>query len=123
HRGPNAMNPRYVVATDLSPESRTALAAAVTLARRTGASIDLLCAVPTSLVDEEEELLARVRAGLARIARRVQERDLEVRTEVVVTSDVPRAIAARAASTKADLVACGPSGVTGWKKFVLGSVT
>lgn len=115
--------PRYVVATDLSPQSRTALAAAVALARRTGASVDLFCAVPTGIMDEAQDLLGRVRDGVTRLATRTAADGVETQCEVVVARDVPKSIVAHATAVGADLVAVGPSGVTGWKKFVLGSVT
>jgi nucleotide-binding universal stress UspA family protein len=115
--------PRYVVATDLSPASRNALAQAVALARRTGASVDLFCAVPENIVDEEKRLLGRVREGLEKLASRTAAQGVATSCEVVVSKDVPKSIAAHASAVGADLVAVGPSGVTGWKKFVLGSVT
>ena len=114
---------KYVVATDLSPPSRTALAAAVALARRTGATVDLFCAVPATIVDEERKLLTRVRDGLEKLQARTRDQGVETQCEVVVTRDVPQSVASHALAVDAALVAVGPSGVTGWKKFVLGSVT
>lgn len=115
--------PRYLVATDLSVASRAALAAATGLARRTGASVELFCAVPATLVDEQRALVGRVRDGLGKLAERASQDGVAATFELRVTRDVPRAIATRAEASAASLVAVGPSGVTGWKKFVLGSVT
>ncbi|MCE9636600.1 MAG: universal stress protein [Planctomycetes bacterium] len=115
--------PQYVVATDLSPPSRAALAAAVVLARRTGAVVDLFCAVPASIVDEEQLLLDRVRDGLTKLTARTKNDGVETRCEVVVARDVPASVVAHANAHDAEILVVGPSGVTGWKKFVLGSVT
>lgn len=115
--------PKYVVATDLSTPSRAALAASLALARRTGASVDLFCAVPAGIVDEARTLVDRARDAVDQLARRTASEGIETHCEVVVARDVPKSIAAHAEAVDADLVAVGPSGVTGWKKFVLGSVT
>lgn len=115
--------PQYVVATDLSPPSRAALAAAVVVARRTGAVVDLFCAVPAGIVDDGQVLLGRVREGMTKLTERTQAEGVETRCEVVVAKDVPASVVAHANSLAAEMLVVGPSGVTGWKKFVLGSVT
>lgn len=115
--------PKYVVATDLSGPSRAALAATLALARRTGAAVDLFCAVPAGIVDEARTLVDRARDAVDRLARSTALEGVDTQCEVVVARDVPKSIAAHAEAVGADLVAVGPSGVTGWKKFVLGSVT
>jgi nucleotide-binding universal stress UspA family protein len=116
-------SPTYLVATDLSPPSRVGLYAATALARRTGASVELFCAVPASILDEERKLLTRVRDGLGRLAEEATADGVATRGEASVARDVPRAVVERAEELRAELVVVGPSGVTGWRKFVLGSVT
>lgn len=117
------MPPVYVVATDLSAPSRSALAAAAALARRTGASLELFCAVPAALVDATGSLVERVQKGVQRLAERTTAQGVPTRAVVRVAEDIPSAIVAHAERIRADLVAVGPSGVSGWRRLLLGSVT
>lgn len=116
-------NVRFVVATDLSPPSRDALRLAIAYATRVGGTVDLFCAVPAQIVDEEMRLLDRVKDGVEKLRARAEADGVAACCEVVVARDVPKAIAAHAESSGSAVLVVGPSGVSGWKKFVLGSVT
>lgn len=115
--------PLYLVATDLSRPSRNALSRAGALARRTGAALRLYCAVPANLVAGDGELLARVRDGVARLGAKCVADGFPTTWEVAVVRDVAESIVAHAGECGATMIVVGPSGVSGWKKWVLGSVT
>lgn len=113
----------YVVATDLSRPSRDAMSWALELARRTQAEVDLFCAVPAHLATAGNEILERARTQLDDWARRAADDGVTTECHVTVVKDVPEAIVAHANEHDATFVVVGPSGVSGWKKLVLGSVT
>lgn len=115
--------PLYVVATDLSRPSRSALAQAQSLARKTGAELELYCAVPANLVAGDGDLLDRVREGVSALQRKCEADGIRATTEVAVVREVADSIVKHAVERGATLIAVGPSGVSGWKKWVLGSVT
>lgn len=113
----------YVVATDLSRPSRDGMSWALELARKTHAEVDLFCAVPAHLATAGSEILDRARSQLDDWAKRSASEGVAAECHVSVVKDVPEAIVAHANENDATIVVVGPSGVSGWKKLVLGSVT
>jgi nucleotide-binding universal stress UspA family protein len=113
----------YLIATDLSADSRKAAALAGRLAARTGATLDFFCAVPANVVDEYGVDLDRARAATEALARRGSEEAAKATAHVAAVRDVPAAIVRRAEQTGAALLVVAPHGVTGWKRVALGSVT
>jgi nucleotide-binding universal stress UspA family protein len=112
----------YVVATDLSVDSRMAADVAARLAARTGATLEFFCAVPAGVLDEFGVDVERAREAVAALASRYAE-DVETTAHVAVVRDVPAAILRRAEKSRASLLVLAPHGVTGWKRVALGSVT
>jgi nucleotide-binding universal stress UspA family protein len=113
----------YLIATDLSGDSRKAAALAGRLAERTGASLEFFCAVPANVVDEYGVDLDRARTSAEALARRETEDAVQATAHVAAVRDVPASIVRRAEQTGAALLVLAPHGVTGWKRVALGSVT
>jgi nucleotide-binding universal stress UspA family protein len=116
----------YVVATDLSVASRKGAAVAAALASKTGACVDLICAIPRDRLDEEDaegrrHLLAEVREQIAGLATECAPRGDPATTHVAVVNDVAKSIVRHAERSEAEMLVVAPQGATAWKKLVLGS--
>jgi nucleotide-binding universal stress UspA family protein len=123
---------RILVATDFSEHSARALGAAVDLAVRFGAEIDVVhafdlpiplltpyeVAVPDSYLDQTRNAAAQ---KLAAAAEEVSARGVEVKTHLREVPAAP-AIAQAAEDLGADLIVMGTRGNTGLKHVLLGSV-
>ncbi|WP_428263458.1 universal stress protein [Haliangium sp.] len=125
---------KILVAIDFSAPSRAAFERAVLLAERTGAGLELLwvedTATTNSLVygtatQEVERLMAELQAEssaqLGKLAEEARARGVEIghRVEQGHPDEV---IVATADDIGADLVLTGTKGLTGLKRFLLGSV-
>ena len=122
---------KILVATDFSAHADAALAAAVELATKTGASLELaysyhlpvvtapdIAAIPTSIWDDVERgATARLEAAAAP----ARERGLDVSIQAL-QGPAGLVIPEHATSTAADLIAIGTRGLGGLKRAVLGSV-
>lgn len=121
--------------TDFSEPSLHALNAARELALASGAEIVLLHVVsPTPIISSPgdmqgmdtatylEQMLARARESMDRTVREMLPEALPARSLVFTGS--PGDEIARAASEEAvDLIVIATHGLTGWRRFVFGSVT
>jgi nucleotide-binding universal stress UspA family protein len=126
---------RIVVGTDGSETARHAVHEAAELARKTGASLDVVSAyepVPTSRLREERmeapEDIAHtvgpredVDATLAEASQEVEQAGVAVRT-FARQGEPADAILDVAEEEGADLIVVGNKGMTGAKRFLLGSV-
>ena len=119
-----------VVATDFSENSDTAFVAAVELAKRYGAKLQIVhaFAYPAALVSQygtTAEHLDSARSEAKRMlqvaAEKAEADGVEVERHFEV-SPAAIAIVEVAADTKADLIVVGTRGNTGLKHVVLGSV-
>jgi nucleotide-binding universal stress UspA family protein len=126
---------RIVVGTDGSETARQAVREATELAKQTGASLDVVSAfepVPSSRL-REERLQAPsdiehavnpqedVNAILAEVERDVGDSGVQVRT-FARQGEPADAILDVAEEENADLIVVGNKGMTGAKRFLLGSV-
>ncbi len=123
---------KILVATDFSQHSARALEAAVELAVRFDAEVDVLhafdlpiplvtpyeVAIPDGYLDETRSAAAQ---KLAAAAEEVSARGVEVRTHLGEVPAAP-AIAKAAEELAADLIVMGTRGNTGLKHVLLGSV-
>jgi len=122
---------RIIVPTDFSDESKKAFPYATALAQKFGATIALLYVVPThlalsieqlGLVLEEERLKERARKELPRF--RQAELDAKIQVSTMVREGGPAHEICRAAEiAPAGLIIMSTHGHTGFKRFMLGSVT
>ncbi|ACY17123.1 universal stress protein [Haliangium ochraceum] len=126
---------RFLVAVDFSPESETALAQAIFMAERAGAAMELLwvedrlpfggALSPTPANAELERMMDEFADEAARrleaLAERTRARVPEV-THFVGKGFPDEVIAAHAEAIQADLVVMGTKGLSGLKRFFLGSV-
>jgi nucleotide-binding universal stress UspA family protein len=126
---------RIVVGTDGSDTAKVAVEQATDLARKVGARLDLLSAyepVPASRLREERQEVPSdiahtvspsedVEALLSETAAGVQKDGIEVAT-FARQGDPADAILDVAEEQKADLIIVGNKGMTGAKRFLLGSV-
>jgi nucleotide-binding universal stress UspA family protein len=129
---------RILVAIDFSAHSEVALQQAVALAAHSGAALELLWVedrIPThtsmhgtvnaSVIEELERALTELHdesaARLADLARRAREQHMVV-SHHVARGHADEVIVERAAEQGADLVVVGTRGLTGLKRFFLGSV-
>ena len=124
-----------LVGTDGSPTAATAVAQAVELAAAVGAELRIVCAyepVPQSRLRSEAQHAPRdvewalgpredVDATLAEARERAAQAGVEVQTFARV-GDPADAILDVAEETGADLIVVGNKGMTGAKRFLLGSV-
>jgi nucleotide-binding universal stress UspA family protein len=126
---------RIVVGTDGSDTAKVAVREAADLAKRVGASLDVVSAyepVPSSRLREERQEVPTdiahivspsedVEALLAETAEEVGKDGVEVNT-FARQGDPADAILDVAEEQKADLIIVGNKGMTGAKRFLLGSV-
>ena len=126
---------RIVVGTDGSETAKQAVREATELAKQTGASLDIVSAfdpVPASRLREErleapsdiEHMVnpsEDVDATLAEAARVVESEGVKART-FARQGEPADAILDVAEEEKADLIIVGNKGMTGAKRFLLGSV-
>jgi nucleotide-binding universal stress UspA family protein len=126
---------RIVVGTDGSETAKQAVREATELAKKTGASLDIVSAydpVPSSRLREERlEAPADIEhtvspsedvdATLAEAAQEVEAAGVPVRT-FARQGEPADAILDVAEEEKADLIVVGNKGMTGAKRFLLGSV-
>jgi len=119
---------------DFSSHSHEALDTAADLAKQFGSQLLLAHAVPaitklpsaTSIFHEaefEQELHKDAEQRLKKLAEGLEEKGLQVRTEVGIANDVAMEILRMAEHGKADLIVISTHGMTGWHKLVFGSVT
>jgi nucleotide-binding universal stress UspA family protein len=122
-----------LVPTDFSDPSQEALDAAGELALQFGAELCLLHVVPMipdlpnaeALIHEgkyEDKLHSDAEERLQRMAEDLAKREIHATTEVGTANDVATEITRFAESENADLIVIASHGISGWKKFVLGSV-
>jgi nucleotide-binding universal stress UspA family protein len=122
-----------LVPTDFSDPAREALDAAAELALQFGAELSLLHVVPMipdlpnaeAFIHEgkyEEELHSDAEERLQKMAEDLAKKEIHATTEVGTANDVPMEIVRFAESENADLIVIATHGVSGWKRFVLGSV-
>jgi nucleotide-binding universal stress UspA family protein len=126
---------RIVVGTDGSETAKEAVRQAIDLARQVGASLDVVSAyepVPQSRLREERQQVPQdlehtvtpredVDATLAEAAKEIEESGVEVKA-FARQGDPADAIIDVAEEEKADLIIVGNKGMTGAKRFLLGSV-
>jgi nucleotide-binding universal stress UspA family protein len=126
---------RIVVGTDGSDTAKEAVRQATDLAKKVGASLDLVSAyepVPPSRLREERQQAPDdlshaigpredVDATLAEAAKEIEAAGLEVKT-YARQGDPADAILDVAEEQNADLIIVGNKGMTGAKRFLLGSV-
>lgn len=115
-----------VVATDLTPASRTAVAYAAALARRHHATLQLLHVVPPQLAPGEKSAERERQVKLASrrmrlLAERESLRDVK-HHGLLMEGEVPDALAEAVRRSAADLVVIGTHGRKGVHRFMLGSV-
>jgi nucleotide-binding universal stress UspA family protein len=124
-----------VVGTDGSDTAKKAVAAAVDLAREIGATLDIVSAyepVPQSRLREESRQAPEdlqwminpredVEATLRDAAEEIEEAGIQVET-FAREGDPADAILDVAEERSADLIVVGNKGMTGAKRFLLGSV-
>jgi nucleotide-binding universal stress UspA family protein len=122
-----------LVPTDFSDPSRAALDAAAELAVQFGSELCLLHVVPmipdlpnaaTALKEGEyeKELHAAAAAQLEVMVEDLAKKEIQATAEVGTANDVPMEIVRFAEDENADLIVIATHGVSGWKRFVLGSV-
>jgi nucleotide-binding universal stress UspA family protein len=126
---------RIVVGTDGSDTAKEAVKQAADLAKQVGASLDVVSAfepVPESRLREERQQVPAdvahtvgpsedVEATLADAAKQVGENGVDVNT-YARQGDPADAILDVAEEQEADLIIVGNKGMTGAKRFLLGSV-
>src|ERR1700733_1085945 len=122
-----------LVPTDFSGPAQEALDAAAELALEFGAELSLLHIVPMipdlpnaeALVHEgkyEDKLHSDAEERLQKMAEDLAKKEIHATAEVGTANDVPMEIVRFAESENADLIVIASHGLSGWKKFVLGSV-
>jgi nucleotide-binding universal stress UspA family protein len=126
---------RIVVGTDGSETAQEAVRQAIDLAKRVGASLDVVSAyepVPPSRLREERQQVPQdlehtvtpredVDATLAEAAKEIEQSGVEAKT-FARQGDPADAIIDVAEEEGADLIIVGNKGMTGAKRFLLGSV-
>jgi len=116
-------SPTYVAATDLSQASRHGARVASELAAATGGRVDLFCAVPSDASADMETFVESVSRGLEGFAKPYTKGGAEVAQHLAVSSDAERSILKHVKKVNAAVLVIAPRGVTGAKKFLLGSMT
>lgn len=121
-----------VVGTDGSEHAERALDEAITIALRDGASLHIVSAFPDPAIIRERitsgasahavHLSEVADAVLARAAERAQERGVMAETHSRET-DPAEAILEVASAQNADLIVVGSRGLSGFQRFLLGSVS
>ncbi len=121
-----------VVALDGSSLAEQIVPHVSTLASKLGASVSLLRVLTPQNYAQQQIMqpglpwwdadISEAYAYLAAVAETLANQGITVRTEVVLSEDLARAILDYATTTKADLVAVATSGAGGFKRLVFGSV-
>jgi len=121
-----------VVALDGSALAEQIVPHVATLASKLGACVSLLRVLtPQNYAQQQimqpglpwwDEDISEAYAYLAAVAENLAGEGITVRTEVVLSDDVARAILDYVSTNKADLVAVATSGAGGFKRLVFGSV-
>ena len=114
---------KYLVATDLSQASRRGAQVAAQIARRSGAKIDLFCAIPSDVADDMEAFTGEVLERVNGMAKSIAGQGIAVEGHVTVTKDPVKAIVKHGKRSGAGMIVVSPQGATALKKFMLGSVT
>lgn len=124
---------RFLVPTDFSDESDGALTLALELARKVGASVELLhvyalplYALPpltdvVGITAIPPDVVAQIDQELDRLSQRVRASGIDCESTVLVGS-APAIIVERATESGATMIVMGTHGRSGWKHAVLGSV-
>lgn len=120
-----------LVPTDFSSRSESAVTYAIDLARRLGAHLTLMHAVPARYAldytlggipnGDWEQALHKAEGKLNAALARARIRYEQVDTLVRVGSDLHEEIAGAAREVQADLVVLSTHGYTGWKLLLFGS--
>jgi nucleotide-binding universal stress UspA family protein len=128
-------SPKLILApVDFSEYSREALSAAADLAKLYEAEIllvDIVAAIPrlTSTAeffheaDYEAALRKEAQNGLEKLVDELKENGSLARAEVGISNDTAMEIVRIAEHNHADLIVITTHGMTGWHKFMAGSVT
>jgi nucleotide-binding universal stress UspA family protein len=120
-----------VVGTDGSPGAEAAVQKVIELARGSEATVHVVCAYPAPTALERMGMTAKVQPAdlrgvahdvLARDERRLAEAGFAVEKHAR-EGDPAHVILDVAAEQKADLIVVGARGVTGLRRFMLGSVS
>lgn len=121
-----------VVGTDGSEHAERALDEAISLAARDGAALHIVAAFPDPAVIREKitsgasamsvNLSEVADTVLARAAERAQEAGVRAETHARET-DPAEAILEVASAQRADLIVVGSRGLSGFQRFLLGSVS
>jgi nucleotide-binding universal stress UspA family protein len=126
--------PKLVLAPiDFSLPSRDAVATAADIASRFGAALVLVHVVPAlpklprdvSIFKEgeyERRLHEEAATRIAELAAEQSQSGIAVRSEVGIANDVGMEILRVAERNAADLIVISTHGMTGWNKFVFGSI-
>lgn len=118
----NSTPRKILVASDFSPVANRALGYAFALARKFGGSVVLVHAVPPVLQVEGIDAAALARRGEAK-ARQLAEKLKPQPDRVIIVHGQPvECIVREAKKQRADLLVVGSRGLSGWKKWLLGSV-
>jgi nucleotide-binding universal stress UspA family protein len=124
---------RFLLPTDFSEESEGALTLALELARKLGASVELLhvyalplYAIPpvtdvVGITAIPPEVVAQIDKELDRLSQRVRASGIDCETTMLVGS-APAVIVARAIESGATMIVMGTHGRSGLKHAVVGSV-
>jgi nucleotide-binding universal stress UspA family protein len=120
-----------VVGTDGSPGAEAAVRKVLELTKGSGATVHLVCAYPAKgalerigLTARQDQVDLRIVAGdvLARDERRFEEAGFTVEKHAV-EGDPADVLIDVATEQHADLIAVGARGVSGLRRFMLGSVS
>jgi nucleotide-binding universal stress UspA family protein len=118
-----------VVGTDGSPRAGVAVEEALELARLTGATVHAVHAIHTPAVIDDPQAAQAMMDGMRNHADAIQEELLEHAKRKSVTvefhssvGEPANALVELAETVNADLVVVGNRGMSGMKRFVLGSV-
>ncbi|GBD26063.1 TRAP-T-associated universal stress protein TeaD [bacterium HR30] len=114
---------RILVASDFSPIAQRALAYARALARKFDATIVLLHAVPPVLQVEGIDAAAVAREAEAWARQQAEKIKGEPAKTIIMHGPPVECIVREARKQRVDLIVLGSRGLSGWKKWLLGSVT
>ena len=126
---------RIIVPSDFSEPAREGFRKACLIAEHFGAELLVVHvnlplptipaghgAVPFNLEDYRQEMVKAAKVNLEQFVAKEAPADMAV-TPIVREGDVAEEIVRAAAEHHADLIAMATHGYSGWKKFILGSVT
>ncbi len=123
NRRENAPGPKKVlVASDFSPIANRALEYARSLAHAFGASVTVLHVVPPVLQVEGIDAAGVAREAESWARRQAEKLSNESDRVVIVHGTPAECIVREARRQRADLIVLGSRGLSGWKKWILGSV-